>query len=110
MNPLIVPFVLIGLLAIAGVIAQVRFQMKLRRLRASGLHPEKGKESAVDVAKLKAAGETVLAVRCHRIVHGVGLKEAHEAVLGRTASPEKLSWLLGACAVVIAIAVFVAMQ
>lgn len=111
MNPTILILVTIFVAPLAfACIAWLRIQKKIRVLRASGGYPQEGKESDADVARLAKAGETVLAIRCHRQLHKVGLKEAHDAVLGRDTSKEEHHWPMIACLVVIAIAVFAAMQ
>jgi hypothetical protein len=111
MNPaiLIIATLFVSPLAFA-CIAWLRAKKKIHVLRASGGYPQEGKESDADVARLANAGETVLAIRCYRQLHKVGLKEAHDAVLGRDSSKEAQCWPMIACLVVIAIAVFVSMQ
>lgn len=76
-------FALIGLMGAIPLVTRLLFEWRVRRLRADGVYPEAGRESADDVERLKRAGETVLAVRCYRAVHQVGLAEAHAAILGR---------------------------
>jgi hypothetical protein len=68
---------LVFLLVISGLFISGRHT---RTLRARGLYPEAGKETDADVLKLLKAGEKIAAIRCHRALHGVGLKEAKEAV------------------------------
>ena len=79
----IAAFLIVLALSVAALpLARLRFERRLRVLRANGLYPAAGAESDADVERLKRAGETVLAVRCYRAVHRVGLPEAHAAVVG----------------------------
>ena len=82
-TPNVTFLVLLGLIVLAFPVAWLRFERRLRALRASGVYPEEGKESEGDIERLKATGEMVLAVRCYRAVHHVSLEEAHAAILGR---------------------------
>jgi hypothetical protein len=76
-------------------------------LRASGVYPKEGEETEADILNLKKSGETVLAVRCYRTLHGASLKEAHAAVLGQGTTPRiEIGWsVVIVCVVVIAIAI-----
>lgn len=82
-TPIVAFLVLLGLIVLAGPVAWLLSARRLRTLRANGFYPQEGSESETDVERLKAAGETVLAVRCYRAVHRVSLEEAHAAILGR---------------------------
>lgn len=104
--PLTILIVLLGVLFSGAAFARLRFEKRLHVLRMHGIYPKNGRESEADIARLKKAGETVLAVRCYRALHRVGLKEAHDAVMGRDAFKEERNWPLIACFVVIVIAVF----
>lgn len=57
-----------------------RSRRHLAALRVRGLYPEEGKESETDVLSLLKAGEKIMAIRCYRALHEVGLKDAKEAV------------------------------
>jgi hypothetical protein len=82
--------ILLGGLVTMLVFAGTRQQRKFKRLRKAGIYPESGKATDADVARLKRAGEIVLAVRCYREIHRVGLAEAHAAVIG-TPTPKSES-------------------
>jgi hypothetical protein len=82
-TPIAAFLVLLGLIVAAGPVGWLLSHRRLRALRASGTYPAAGKETEADVARLQAAGETVLAVRCYRALHHVSLVEAHSAILGR---------------------------
>lgn len=75
-----------NLLVLAGMIVAVVLvgnffaERKVSSLRARGIYPEKGKEREADVSRLLSAGEKIMAIRCYRALHKVGLKEAKEAV------------------------------
>lgn len=53
---------------------------KHAELRARGLYPADGHETDEDVLRLVQAGEKIMAIRCYRSLHKVGLKEAKDAV------------------------------
>jgi hypothetical protein len=98
-------FLFAALLVSIPVLAWALTQKKIRRLRASGDYPREGQETDADVARLAKAGESALAVRCYRHLHKVGLKEAHDAVLGRAATKAQPYWLMVAGAFVLVLAV-----
>lgn len=52
----------------------------LKRMRARGLFPEKGKETLGDVRKLAISGEIYLAIYCYRLLYKSSLKDAVKAV------------------------------
>lgn len=81
--PIVMFFVLPGLMLAVPLVARLLSARRLRMLRANGVYPEEGRESEADIERLKRAGETVFAVRCYRAVHHVSLAEAHAAILGR---------------------------
>lgn len=74
------------LLIIAGAVLFLMFVILLfsnkqtAGLRSQGHYPEKGKASNEDVLRLLRSGEKIHAIKCYREIHGVGLKEAKEAV------------------------------
>jgi hypothetical protein len=103
----ILSVVVLGALISVVLVANWRMRRKIRVLRASGIFPEEGKESEADIARLKQAGETVLAVRCYRILHRVGLREAHDAVIGCKSSAVDERSIIYICIFIIAIGVFV---
>jgi ribosomal protein L7/L12 len=53
---------------------------RLGDLRARGIYPGEGMASDSDVLRLLQAGEKIMAIRCYREIHKVGLKEAKDAV------------------------------
>jgi len=77
---MLVPVVLVGSLAVVVATATVKTQRKLKSLRARGVYPEAGAETDDDVRRLLDAGEKIMAIRCYRAAHEVGLKQAKAAV------------------------------
>jgi ribosomal protein L7/L12 len=71
-------------LAAAAVLAVVgaarKGQRRIKDLQESGGYPLEGREQDADVLRLLKSGEKILAIRCYRSVHKVGLKEAKDAV------------------------------
>lgn len=69
----------------------LRGRSGLAAARADGRYPPAGQGSDADVADLMARGEKLLAIRLYRELHGVGLKEAKEAVeaMAREAADSK---------------------
>ena len=55
-------------------------EKKVGALRARGLYPEPGRETEQDIVRLLQSGEKIMAVRCYRSLHKVGLREAKDAV------------------------------
>jgi hypothetical protein len=55
-------------------------QVDVQQLRRQGLYPAPGKGADHNVKQLKDAGFPDYAIRLYREIHGVGLKEATEAV------------------------------
>jgi ribosomal protein L7/L12 len=74
------------LVAVVVVVVIVLFgsgaatRKKVEALRARGIYPEEGAASEADVLRLLKCGEKIMAIRCYREIHKVGLKEAKEAV------------------------------
>ena len=66
--------------AVVAVIASRSAETKLQDLRLRGLYPPAGQASDADVRRLLEAGEKIMAIRCYREVHKVGLKDAKDAV------------------------------
>lgn len=52
----------------------------MKRMRARGFFPEKGKETLDDVRKLAKIGEKSLAIYCYRLLSKASLKDATKAV------------------------------
>jgi ribosomal protein L7/L12 len=78
-----IPFVFIlitGLVLAFMAVGMFVSGRKAEELRARGIYPAKGKETDADVLNLLKAGEKIMAIRCYRSIHRVGLKEAKEAV------------------------------
>jgi ribosomal protein L7/L12 len=53
---------------------------KIKRLRDAGIYPQAGLETDADVDRLIRLGMRAEAIKVYRTVHGVGLREAKEAV------------------------------
>jgi ribosomal protein L7/L12 len=71
------------ILAAVVVIAAVAIAVGKRKvgaLRIRGIYPEEGNETDADVLRLLQSGEKIMAIRCYRELHKVGLKEAKDAV------------------------------
>jgi ribosomal protein L7/L12 len=73
----LVVLVLAVILAFAATAASKK---KVDALRVRGLYPEEGRATDDDVRRLLQAGEKIMAIRCYRELHQVGLKEAKDAV------------------------------
>ena len=68
----------IGLvLVLAGAVISNR---KIKNMRDAGIYPESGKEKEEDVLRLLKSGNKILAIKCYREIHKIGLKEAKDAV------------------------------
>jgi ribosomal protein L7/L12 len=73
--------VITGLFGIcAAIIATRTAEKRAAGLRARGIYPERGKERDEDVLRLLSVGEKIMAIRCYRDLHKVGLKDAKLAV------------------------------
>jgi hypothetical protein len=66
----------------AGIIAVLSIVRSFRdaALRRSGLLPATGRATMADVERLVHADQRILAIRCYREIHHVGLAEAKKAV------------------------------
>ena len=73
-------FVVVALAVVVATVATAMAKKKVSVLRARGLYPEEGKAAESDVVRLLQAGEKIMAIRCYRALHNVGLKEAKDAV------------------------------
>ena len=70
-----------GLFCVVLAVVAIRAsEKKIAELRARGVYPEDGKETDEDVARLLQSGQKIMAIRCYRSLHKVGLKEAKDAV------------------------------
>jgi ribosomal protein L7/L12 len=67
-------------LIIVTVILSLISSKRVDRLRSHGIYPQPGAASDEDVLRLLRLGHKIDAIKCYREVHGVGLKEAKEAV------------------------------
>ena len=70
---------------IAGValllwILSARHKSKVREAREAGIYPPSGRGSDEDVRRLIGLGQKIMAIKLYREIHGVGLKEAKDAV------------------------------
>ena len=74
------PDCLFSFVFLFAVVLVVRGQRKVAALRAIGVYPVKGKETDADVLRLLKTGNKMDAIKCYRSIHGVGLKEAKDAV------------------------------
>jgi ribosomal protein L7/L12 len=74
-------FVAAGLFGIAiAVFAWRLSERNIANLRTRGIYPAAGAEKDEDVLRLARAGKKILAIKCYRALHKVGLKEAKDAV------------------------------
>jgi len=67
---------LAGLYAIALVVTTLGD----KKLRKSGVLPPAGEATMADVERLIESSQLILAIRCYREIHRVGLAEAKKAV------------------------------
>lgn len=79
-NIVVLAFGGLFVVVIGAVVANRITAKKLSDLRARGLYPPAGQESDAEVRRWLAAGEKIMAIRCYRLAHKVGLKEAKDAV------------------------------
>ncbi|MDP3937756.1 MAG: ribosomal protein L7/L12 [Deltaproteobacteria bacterium] len=73
---LVIILILIG----AGFVLVTLGRRKDEQLRNSGVYPREGQETGADVDRLILLGHKIEAIKVYRKLHGVGLKEAKEAV------------------------------
>lgn len=79
--------ILLGI-AIAAAIVSLLNRNSARRLESlkrSGVYPLPGQETAAHVDRLIRGNHKIEAIKVYRTIHGVGLKEAKEAVEARQA-------------------------
>jgi len=74
----LIAFAAIAVFLILAAVAASK--SRVGALRARGIYPEEGKETDDHVLRLLRAGEKIMAIRCYRELHHVGLKEAKDAV------------------------------
>ena len=79
-NASIALLIVVSIAVIFAAIATGAAKRKVGALRARGIYPEEGKETDTDVLHLLQSGEKIMAIRCYRELHKVGLKEAKDAV------------------------------
>jgi len=77
---LIIPIGLIVLVVVGMSFGMWKGGKKAADLKARGIYPETGSGSDADVRRLLESGEKIMAIRCYRELHHVGLREAKEAV------------------------------
>jgi len=80
MHAFLIPAIVVGTTLTFVLIGVLRAERKVADLRAVGIYPEEGTETDADVSLLLARGEKIMAIRCYRTIHKVGLKEAKAAV------------------------------
>jgi ribosomal protein L7/L12 len=68
--------IVIALLFLVDKISRARVE----RLRQQGIYPPAGQETEADVERLLTMGHKIEAIKAYRAIHGVGLKDAKEAV------------------------------
>lgn len=71
--------IIAAFLALGFFLAQ-RSRNKAERLRKTGIYPLPGEETEEHVDRLIQGGHKIEAIKVFRILHGVGLREAKEAV------------------------------
>jgi ribosomal protein L7/L12 len=80
MNAFTLLIVILALVVILLLAANISNARRVQGLRVRGLYPEEGKEKDDDVLRLLKAGEKIMAIKCYRELHGLGIKKAKEAV------------------------------
>lgn len=71
----------IGLIVVGVFLAVFAFVLlRDAAARRSGLIPPKGQATMADVERLVRSGERIVAIRCYREIHQVGLAEAKKAI------------------------------
>ena len=70
----------IAIILVIGVLLSRLARAQAARLRAEGLIPKPGEETEEHVDRLLQRGHKIQAIKVYRALHGVGLKEAKEAV------------------------------
>ena len=75
-----IAFALFTLFVGVAIVSILGSKRKVVELRARGIYPQVGMARDEDVLRLLQAGEKIIAIRCYRELHRVGLKEAKDAV------------------------------
>ena len=69
----------VGFVGLFGVLAILDY-LRDAAYRRSGLLPAAGKAAMADVERLVRSNHRIIAIRCYREIHHVGLAEAKKAV------------------------------
>ena len=69
-----------ALAVVAAFVATRAAEKRAAELRARGICPEEEKAAEDDVLRPLQAGEKIMAIRCYREIHKVGLMEARDTV------------------------------
>ena len=80
-------YVVGGLVAVLVVWGAMN-RSRVEHLRQQGIYPAPGQETEADVERLLSLGHKIEAIKVYRAIHGVGLKEAKEAVERIAARPK----------------------
>ena len=72
-------YVIGAILALLFIVDKLN-RARVDRLRGRGIYPASGQETEADVERLVMMGRKIDAIKVYRAIHGVGLKEAKEAV------------------------------
>ena len=62
------------------VVLKIITSLSDAKLRRSGVLPMPGRATMADVERLVRSGQRILAIRCYREIHHVGLAEAKKAI------------------------------
>ncbi len=79
-SPLVIIVGIVAVVVVLAFVANALSAKKVQGLRSRGVYPQEGQAKEQDVLRLLQAGEKIMAIKCYRELHGVGLKEAKEAV------------------------------
>lgn len=79
-NAAIAILVVIAIAVVFAAVATRAARRRVRTLRVQGRYPEPGTATDADVLRLVREGQKIMAIRCYRELHRVGLKAAKEAV------------------------------
>ena len=70
----------VGIILALLIIVDKLNRARVDRLRGRGIYPPSGQETEANVERLLMMGRKIDAIKVYRAVHGVGLKEAKQAV------------------------------
>lgn len=70
---------IVGLFVIVFLVDRANWA-KIRRLRESGVYPPAGQGTLADVERLIVLKKKIPAIKLYRVIYGVDLKAAREAV------------------------------